>query len=204
MKNNKAPGEDQITIEAVKLGGEELLKTISSLFNLCLKHSKIPSKWNNAVTILIHKKGDITDLENYRPISLLSHLYKWFTKIITKRLERKLDFYQPREQAGFRRNYGTNDHLQTIKTLIEKSIEYNKPLVLIFVDFNKAFDTVELQAILSALQQNRIDYRYTQLIQHIYNNATANVKLHEYINKYRIKRITWDGDTSLLGFLRRC
>lgn len=162
MKNNKAPGEDQITIESIKLGGEELLKVIVALFNLCLENSIIPTKWNNAVTILLHKKGNISDLENYRPISLLSHMYKWFTKIITKRLERKLDFYQPREQAGFRSGYGTNDHLQTIKTLVEKSIEYNKPLVLVFIDFKKAFDTVELSPILSASEQSRIDYRYAQ------------------------------------------
>ncbi|XP_056633464.1 uncharacterized protein LOC130443041 [Diorhabda sublineata] len=160
MKNKKAAGEDQIVIEAVKVGGEKLLKEIISLFNLCLQKGEIPEKWRNATIILIHKKGDITNFENYRPISLLSHLYKWFTKIVTKRLERKLDFYQSREQAGFRIGYGTNDHLQTIKILIEKSIEYNRPLVMIFVDFRKAFDTVELPAILSALQQCRIYYRY--------------------------------------------
>ncbi|XP_057654761.1 uncharacterized protein LOC130893016 [Diorhabda carinulata] len=195
MKNKKAAGEDQIVIEAVKVGGEKLLKEIISLFNLCLQKGEIPEKWRNATIILIHKKGDITNLENYRPISLLSHLYKWFTKIVTKRLERKLDFYQPREQAGFRIGYGTNDHLQTIKILIEKSIEYNRPLVMIFVDFKKAFDTVELPAILSALQQCRIDYRYAKLIKHIYENATLNVNLHEPTNKIHVGRGIRQGDT---------
>lgn len=151
MKNNKAPGEDQVVVEAIQAGGEELLKVIVSLFSLCLMNGVIPTKWNNAVTILIHEKRDITNLENFIPINLLSHLYKWFTKIISKHLERNLDFYQPREQAGFRSKYGTNDHLQTIKILIEKSIEYNKLLVLIFINFKKAFDTVEPPAILSAL-----------------------------------------------------
>ena len=47
--------------------------------------------------MLLYKKGDIVELENYRPISLLSHLYKLFTKIITARLGIKLDFYQPAE-----------------------------------------------------------------------------------------------------------
>lgn len=83
MKNNKAPGENQIVREAVKLDGESLLqKLIVTLFNLYIQNTIVPDKWRNAVTILIHKKGDITDMENYRPISLHSHLYKLFTKII--------------------------------------------------------------------------------------------------------------------------
>ena len=84
---------------------------------------------------------------------------------------KKLDFYQPPEQTGFRAKFGTTDHLQSIKTVIEKSIEYNRPLVLAFVDFQKAFDTVEPKAVLSALQECRIDYRYTKIIYNIYKNA---------------------------------
>lgn len=195
MKGGKSPGEDQIVIEAVKSGGEQIIIKITALLNLCLEKGMVPERWNNAVTILIHKKGDITNLENYRPISLLSHLYKLFTKIITKRLENKLEAYQPREQAGFRKGYGTNDHLQTIKTLIEKSIEYNKPLALIFIDFKKAFDTVELPSILNALNECRVDHRYTELLHNIYRNATGCVKLHALTKKYTIERGIRQGDT---------
>ena len=134
------------------------------------------------------------ELENYRPISLLSHLYKLFTKIITARLEKKLDFYQPPEQGGFRTKFGTNDHLQSIKTVIEKSIEFNRPLVLAFVDFQKAFDTVEPKAVLSALQECRVDYRYTKLIYNIYKNAKVTVKLHENTKCIQIGRGVRQGD----------
>ncbi|XP_045460954.1 uncharacterized protein LOC123671253 [Harmonia axyridis] len=194
-KNNKAPGEDCVVADAVKIGGHCLLRKIARLFNLCLFNSTIPEKWYNAIVILIHKKGDSAELENYRPISLLSHLYKLFSRIITKRLENKLDFYQPIEQAGFRRGFGTNDHLQSIKTVIEKSIEYNRPLVIAFVDFHKAFDTVELSAVLDSLQKCRVDYRYTKLIYNIYKNATMMVRLHENTNLIRIGRGVRQGDT---------
>lgn len=194
-KNNKAPGEDCVVADAVKVGGDCLLKRIAKLFNLCLFNSTIPDRWYNAIVILIHKKGDTAELENYRPISLLSHLYKLFTRIITTRLENKLDFYQPIEQAGFRRGFGTNDHLQSIKTLIEKSMEYNRPLVIAFVDFHKAFDTVELSAALDSLQKCRVDYRYTKLIYNIYKNATMIVRLHENTNPIKIGRGVRQGDT---------
>ena len=76
-------------------------------------------------------------MKNYRPISLLSQVYKIFTKVITKRLERKLDENPTREQAGFRKNYSTMDHIQTINLLREKCRDFNLPLCLIYVDFER-------------------------------------------------------------------
>lgn len=58
MKSNKAPGEDQIMIEAVKLGGRVLLNKIKELFNLCLFNSSVPANWNDILMVLILKKGD--------------------------------------------------------------------------------------------------------------------------------------------------
>lgn len=195
MKNGKAPGDDQIVIEAIKAGGEAIKRALSKLFTECLRRGTTPSQWNNAVIVIMHKKGDISNLSNYRPISLLSHTYKLFMKIIANRLTPKLDFYQPREQAGFRTGYGTNDHLQVVKCLIEKSIEYNKPLILIFVDYEKAFDTVNQKFMLKALADCRIDHRYSTLIGNTYKNATACVRLHEDTNKFPIGRGVRQGDT---------
>lgn len=195
MKNNKAPGEDELVIEAVKSAGKSVTKALVLLFNKCLTEGITPSQWDNAIIITMHKKGDPTDLGNYRPISLLTHMYKLFTKILTKRLTNRLLFYQSKEQAGFRPGFGTNDHLLSIKVLIEKCIEYNKPLILIFVDYEKAFDSVNQQRLLEALSECRIDYRYTTLIKHIYNNATASVRLHEDTKKFRIEKGVRQGDT---------
>jgi len=135
----------------------------------------------------MHKKGSITDLQNYRPISLLTHLYKLFTKISTARLTNKLDLYQPREKAGFRAGYGTNDHLQMIKSLIEKSIKYNKPLVLTFVDYKKAFDSINHHELFKALADFRIDHRYISILRHIYEQETANVKIHAETDRFKIE-----------------
>jgi len=195
MKNGKAPGEDGILIESIKEGGDTLLQAISALFSKCLEESKIPDSWNNAVVVLLHKKGDITRLENYRPISLLSQLYKLFTKVITTRLTNRLDFYQPVEQAGFRSGYGTNDHLQTMRLLIEKHNEYKKNIAIAFVDYEKAFDSVEMWAILNALDECRTDSRYSKILKYIYEHATSSIRLHEDTQKFSIDRGVRQGDT---------
>ena len=185
MKNKKTPGEDGVPIEAIKVGGDTLLKTITALFNKCLELEKIPKAWENAVITLLHKKGDITKLENYRPISLLSTLYKLFMRIIAKRNTRKLNFYQPVEQTGFRSGYSTNDHLQVVRTLIEKCNEYKIGIALAFIDCEKAFDSVETWPILNGLDEARVDSRYTRTIRYVYKNATSCVKLHKSTDKFK-------------------
>ena len=144
---------------------------------------------------LLHKKGDITKLENYRPISLLSTLYKLFMKIVTKRNTKKLDFYQPVEQAAFRSGFSTNDHLHVMRTLIEKCNEYKIPVILIFIDFEKAFDSVETWSILDSLDECRVDSRYSNTIRYVYKNATSCIKLHKSTKKFRIGRGVRQGDT---------
>ena len=60
--------------------------------------------------VIFFKKGNRKDINNYRPICLLSNMYKLFTKIITTRLEKKLYENQPIEQAGCRSKYYDRSH----------------------------------------------------------------------------------------------
>lgn len=76
----------------------------------------------------------------------------------------------------------------TVKFLIEKSVEYNMSLILVFVDFHEAFDTIELNSILEALQVCHLDYWHSNLIHSISKNATIIIKLHETTNQIRIER----------------
>ena len=74
--------------------------------------------------------------------TLLSHVYKLFSaRVITNRLVRRLDDFQPPEQAGFRKGFSTVDHIHTLRQVILKTEEYT-PLCLAFVDYKKAFDSI--------------------------------------------------------------
>ena len=195
MKNNKAPGPDDIIIEYVKMGGPKLLGYLEKLFNDCLDKGEIPQAWKNADVIILYKKGDREDIKNYRPISLLSHTYKLLTRIITNRVTNKLDQFQPVEQAGFRGGYSTIDHIHTVRQIIEKSQEYNQQVFLAFIDFEKAFDTIEKWAFMNSLRRCRIDSRYIQLINALYHDATMTVKIFGETDPITLWRGVRQGDT---------
>ena len=84
---------------------------MKTIFNEILESQEIPEAWREAKMIILHKKGERRDIKNYRPVSLLSHTYKLFSRAIQNRMEKVLDENQPREQAGFRKKYSTVDHL---------------------------------------------------------------------------------------------
>ncbi|KAJ0179579.1 hypothetical protein K1T71_005291 [Dendrolimus kikuchii] len=179
LKNGRAPGDDGITTELLKAGGIPILKALAELFNSVILRGTVPRAWTKSAVVLFFKKGDKTLLKNYRPISLLSHVYKLFSRVITNRLARRLDEFQPPEQAGFRKGYSTVDHIHTVRQIIQKTEEYNQPLCMAFVDYEKAFDSIETWAVLESLQRCRIDWRYIEVLRCLYDAATMTVQIQD-------------------------
>ena len=173
MKNGKEAGKDQVNIETLKAGDETIAKQLAKLYTKCITERRIPKTWKEANMAIFFKKGNRKDIKNYRPICLLSNMYKLLTKIITTRLEKKLDENQPREQAGFRSKYSTTDHIHAINQLKEKCREYNIPLCVAFVDYENAFDSVQTQAILTSLQEQGIEDVYIEILKDIYTDSSV-------------------------------
>ncbi|KAK6760491.1 hypothetical protein RB195_021816 [Necator americanus] len=156
---------------------------------------RIPDQWKTSRTVLIHKKGDREDLRNYRPICLLSVLYKVFTKIILTRIFRTLDEARPQEQAGFRQGFSCLDHIRTVSRVIEVCHEYRLSLDLTFVDYEKAFDSVETNAILSALVDQGVDASYMRTLANCYERCTTRIQLFHRLLTIPIGKGVRRGDT---------
>jgi exonuclease III len=194
LKRDKAPGEDNITAGILQDGGEPIVSILTKLYNRCLSDGQVPNSWKNASVVIIHKKGDTADIKNYRPISLLPVTYKIFSQILMKRMLQTLDSYQPREQAGFRRGFSTIDHIQVIGQIQEKAKEYKMPLCLGFIDYEKAFDSIEFTPMFNALKNQGIDPEYITLLQDLYSGATATLKLHRDSDSIKLERGARQGD----------
>jgi hypothetical protein len=91
LKKYKSPGSDQISAELIQAGGEILLSAIHKLINSVLNMEELPDQWKESIIVPIHKKGDKTDCNNYRGISLLSTSYKIVSNILFSRLVPYID-----------------------------------------------------------------------------------------------------------------
>ncbi|KAE9414444.1 hypothetical protein Angca_004433, partial [Angiostrongylus cantonensis] len=132
-----------------------------------MSECKVPTQWKTSKTVLLFKKGDLHDIGNYRPICLLSVVYKLFTRVILSRIDRTLDEGQPCEQAGFRKGFSTMDHIHTLTRLIEVLREYKRPL-FIFIDLQKAFDSIEIEAVMEALGSQGVPSHFIKILRELY------------------------------------
>uniref|UniRef100_A0A8R1I732 Reverse transcriptase domain-containing protein n=1 Tax=Caenorhabditis japonica TaxID=281687 RepID=A0A8R1I732_CAEJA len=79
------------------------------------------------------------------------------------------------QQAGFRRSFSTIDHIHSIQRLHNVGREYQQPLTLVFIDFHKAFDSVEPQTIWESLKSQGVQPAYIALLQQCYTNCTTTI-----------------------------
>ena len=89
----------------------------------------------------------------------------------------------------------TTDHIHAINQLKEKCREYNTPLCVAFVDYEKAFDSVQTQAIFTSLQEQGIEDVYIEILKYIFTDSSVTVHMHKESEKIRIKRVERQGDT---------
>ena len=171
-----------------------LVKPLTRLFNMILNYKNSPRQWSESEIILLYKKGDPNNISNYRPISLLPSLYKLFSSIIEKKIKETTEKFQPKEQAGFRRGFSTVDHIHSLEMIIEKFQEFNRPLYIVFIDYQKAFDTLLHSSIWEALLSQEVALDYIEVIKNIYDNSTSRVKLESNGPVIQINRGVRQGD----------
>ena len=194
LKCGKAEGPDGISNYILKTFAEEITPKLTELFNMITETETIPKQWKIAELILLYKKGNREEIKNYRPISLTSNICKVYTKILKNRMYNYLDNAQSPEQAGFRRNYSTIDHLFTVNQLIEKTNEYRINAYILFIDFEKAFDIVNLEYLWNALARQGIPQKFIKIIQEMYTGTEAYIRLDKKGPKFKLERGVKQGD----------
>ena len=150
----KAPGEDGITPDVMKLGKSSILPHLHDLLCLCWEEGSVPQTMRDAKIVTLFKnKGDRSDCNNYRGISLLAIVGKVFARVALSRLQCLAERVYPESQCGFRSARSTVDMIFTLRQLQEKCREQQKPLYLAFVDLTKAFDYVSRDGLFKILRK---------------------------------------------------
>ena len=143
LNSGKAPGPDGIPVEAMKADIESSTNMLYSLFGKIWESEEIPEDWKEGFIVTIPKKGDISECKNYRGIMLLSAPGNVLNRVILDRLKDAVDTKLRDNQAGFRKQRACVDQIQTLRMIIEQSLEWNASLYINFIDFEKAFDSVD-------------------------------------------------------------
>jgi hypothetical protein len=129
----------------------------------------------NRIIVKLPKKGDLSDCNNWRGITLLSIPGKVFLSILLQRLRKSIDELL-REQAGFRSHHTTIDHIYTLRTIIEESAERQSKLIINFIDFQKAFDSLHRPSLWKILTFYGIPSKYINIIKAFYSNMVCCVR----------------------------
>src|SRR6476469_7010997 len=109
-------------------------------------------------------------------ISLISHASKILLKIPTNRIEAKARDFIGRNQFGFRKGCGTRDAIGVMRMICERCLEFGNNVYICFVDFEKAFDRVNLEKMRKVLQSIGVDWRDQRMISELYINQEAVVR----------------------------
>ena len=153
MKSSKSCGPNSISINLLIEFSEMFVYPLVSIINLSLTHGVFPSLNKEADVCPIHKKDEKYRCENYRPISLLPNISKIFERVMYSRLDNFLNMSEIiyKFQFGFRKNYSTNHALLSIIEQIRGALDKNMFTCGVFIDLEKAFDTVNHQILVSKL-----------------------------------------------------
>ena len=179
LKKNKSPGLDNIISEFIIYGKYDLVKSICKLFNLVFRTTSYPKIWTVSYLKPVHKKDIISDPGNYRGIAVSSCLSKLFSLVLLNRLHDYVEKTKPLSinQIGFRKGKRTTDHIFVIKTLIDKLVREGKKIFIAFIDFKKAYDTINHKRLFHKLKRANIDGLFLQNLNSMYKSVEYCIKM---------------------------
>ena len=180
-----SPGTSGINSKVLKLMPDTMVPIYTKLFNYCIVTKSIPDDWKSAiVTPLFKNKGESTDLNNYRGISVLSPISKIFEKILASQIS---NYFEEKKlftihQHGFRKSHSCETALHELISDLNSARDKKLTTLLLFIDFKKAFDTVDSSLLLSKLHHYGFDTEALILIADYFKNRLQVTKINNHLS----------------------
>ena len=186
LKNNKASGADKVINEFFKFCHVNCMQLIVDFFNIVLNTGCVPTDWCLGTIYPLYKnKGSMTDPDNYRGITLLSCTGKLFTACLNHRLSCYVEEnILGEEQAWFREGYSTIDHVFVLHIIIELYKSVHKRVYCAFVDYRKAFDSINRPLLWQKLLSYGIKGKMLNVITNMYSKAKSCIQSGNLLSEY--------------------
>ena len=162
-----------------------VVKTLGFVF-WALQHIDEVSKWfKRGVLCLLYKKGEPTELKNYRPLSIMGFDYRLYTWILTKRLTQPLSEVIGDHQSAFLPGRLIGDNIKLVQSVIDKHKDSTDEIGLLFLDNEKAYDKVSHAFLWAAMRKIGIPKEFIKWVKALYYKGT----LVPYVNGFRGQEI---------------
>ena len=190
LKGNKSPGNDGLSKEFYLKFWKKLSKPLLESYVYSFENGSLSNSQKQAIITLLEKHGkDRSNLKNWRPISLLNVDYKLLTKVLANRIKKVLPSVISISQTGYVKERSINDSIRLVQDIICYAEVNHMPGVLLAVDFQKAFDSIEWEFIQRSLEKFNFGPVLMQWVKTIYTDIRSciynNGKTSQYFNLYR-------------------
>lgn len=185
LTNGKTPGPDFVTTELVKWLNESNRAFLLTLINRIIEKDELEESLKLANVASIYKKGNSSDLANYRPISLLQTFYKILASLIKERIDSGLDEWLTKTQYGFRQGRSTAQAIYLARRILDMSEMEGSNITMILLDWEKAFDKIDHERMMQALKRAQVPDNMLKLIKMIYKDPKFRVRSNKTDSTYR-------------------
>ncbi|MES9880789.1 MAG: reverse transcriptase family protein [Sedimenticola sp.] len=186
VKKNRSAGVDNIPGEVLK--NDNVIAFLHKLCNMCYRSGTVPDIWSKSLICPIPKgtSSDPRDPLSYRGIAITPVAYKVYCTLlndrVTKWTELKGILYDG--QNGFRKGRSTIDHISALTNIIETRKKMKKSTFCAFIDFKKAYDSINRDILWSKLDKLGFTGTLLNAIKSIYNNVLYSVKLNGFTTDF--------------------
>ena len=142
-ENDKYLGYENIPTDVIMKTGVNVIKMLQMICIAFWKSQNWAVEWKKSVFIPLLKKGNVLQCQNSRMLALIPHASKILLYIIIDRIQQYLSREISDTQASFRHGLGKCDHIATVRSMILKINERSQPIVLLFINHLRAFDSVK-------------------------------------------------------------
>ena len=180
----KSGGPDNIHPKLLKTlsCNENFVEAVCILFRKCCDDGKIPDIWKTAKVTALHKKGSKCEAQNYRPISLTCILCNVFEKIVRKHILEHFEPYISDTQHGFLKGKSCLSNLLNCFDKIDDILCNGDDVDILYLDFQKAFDTVPHHRLLYKLEMYGISGQTLRVISDFLSNRTFQVRVGDTLS----------------------
>lgn len=176
LKSSFVTGHDNFPAFILKGCIVVLAPVLCRLFNACLLEGKFPALWKISIVVPVPKNSSVSNVQNYRPISLLPNFSKVFEKIIVNHISFHVSTLLSSHQHGFLKGRSTTSNLVSFLQYAAPSVLNQKQLDTVYFDLSRAFDVVSHDLLLHKLCNFGLTPSYVKIFRSYLENRTFRVK----------------------------